>query len=94
VTSSFCPPDSEDNPEHTRPTKLSPAMCEFLDVATDTLMTPFDIIRRINQYIKRNNLQDSQDRRYIIPDAKLSALLSDTQGVNYFTGDTSIYGTL
>jgi chromatin remodeling complex protein RSC6 len=69
-----------------KPTKLSPALCKFLGVTPDTLMARTEVTRKINQYIKSNNLQDTKDKRNINPDAHLKTLLNagDTAELTYF----------
>ena len=63
-----------------KPTGLSDAMCEFLGVPTGTELARTDVTRRLNQYIKENNLQDEQDKRKIHPDAKLGKILTISEG--------------
>ena len=58
-----------------KPTKLSDALCDFLGVEHGTELARTEVTRRINTYIKENNLQDSKDRRIILPDANLSTVL-------------------
>jgi chromatin remodeling complex protein RSC6 len=62
-----------------KPTKLSNGLCDFLGVPHDTELARTDVTRRINAYIKEQNLQDERDRRIIHPDAKLSAVLTRTE---------------
>lgn len=65
-----------------KPTKLSDALCDFLDVAKGTELARTDVTRRLNLYIKENNLQDSADKRKIHPDAKLQKVLNTKPGDN------------
>lgn len=58
-----------------KPTPLSDEMCNFLNVPAGTDMARTEVTRRINDYIKEHNLQDSENKRKINPDAKLSALI-------------------
>lgn len=69
-----------------KPAKLSPQLCAFLDVAPDTELARMDVTRRITEYIKANNLNDSKDRRNIKPDPKLQAILAGPKDkpVTYF----------
>ena len=60
----------------TKPTKLSDELCEFLVLPQGTSMARTDVTKMINTYIRTNNLQDEKDRRTIIPDDKLSGILS------------------
>jgi chromatin remodeling complex protein RSC6 len=63
-----------------KPTKLSDALCDFLGVEKGTELARTDVTRRINTYIKENNLQDQQDKRNIHPDTKLSKVLTMKAG--------------
>lgn len=69
-----------------KPAKLSPQLCTFLGVAPDTELARMDVTRRITEYIKANNLNDSKDRRNITPDANLQAILAgpSDKPVTYF----------
>ncbi|KZV34658.1 hypothetical protein F511_12461 [Dorcoceras hygrometricum] len=55
------------------PLKLSDALVKFLGTGEGELPRP-DVIKRIWDYIKQNNLQDPSDRRQIICDEKLKEL--------------------
>jgi chromatin remodeling complex protein RSC6 len=69
-----------------KPTKLSDTLCTFLGVPSGTEMSRTDVTRVLNQYIKTNNLQDANDKRTIVPDAKLKSILDTTDGIlTYFT---------
>ena len=69
-----------------KPTKLSDALCAFLGVPVGTEMSRTDVTRVLNQYIKTNNLQDTKDKRTIVPDDKLKSILDSTDGkLTYFT---------
>jgi chromatin remodeling complex protein RSC6 len=69
-----------------KPTKLSDTLCTFLGVPSGTEMSRTDVTRVLNQYIKTNSLQDTNDKRTIIPDAKLKSILDTTEGtLTYFT---------
>lgn len=69
-----------------KPTKLSDALCSFLGVQAGTEMSRTDVTRVLNQYIKTNNLQDTADKRTIVPDDKLKSILDSTDGkLTYFT---------
>ena len=65
-----------------KPTKLSNELCAFLEVEPGTELARTDVTRRINQYIKENNLQFPDDKRKIRPDAKLSSVLNLKDGDN------------
>lgn len=58
-----------------KPTKISDELAKFLGKSPGSEMARTDVTREINQYIRAQNLQDKENGRHIIPDAKLSALL-------------------
>ena len=58
------------------PSKISDKLAEFLGKEKGTMMARTDITREINKYIRVNNLQDSENKRYINPDDKLSSILN------------------
>lgn len=58
-----------------KPTKLSDEACEFFDLAQGTELSRTDVTRKINTYVKENGLLDPNNRRIILPDDKLKALL-------------------
>ena len=62
-----------------KPTKISDELCRFLGVPAGTEMSRTDVTRRINAYIKENELQNTENRRQINPDAKLRKLLGAPQ---------------
>lgn len=69
------------------PVPISKALCEFLGVEHGTRMARTDVTRRVNAYIKENDLQSPEDRRVIKPDRAFSRLIPDTnqEAVTYFT---------
>ena len=70
----------------TKPTLLSPPMCSFLSVPEGTELPRTDVTRRINQYIKTNNLQNPDNKKQILADTSLSKLLflKETDELTYF----------
>lgn len=75
-----------------KPTKLSDELCAFLGVPAGSQLARTEVTRVLNHYIKNNNLQDSNDKRTIVPDAKLSSILK-LQGndkLTYFNLQTYI----
>lgn len=58
-----------------KPTKISDEMCSFLGVDKGTEMSRTDVTRRINAYVKANNLNDPNNKRIIVPDPKLRKIL-------------------
>lgn len=59
-----------------KPTELSDELCNFLGEPKGTKLARTDVTRRLNLYIKENNLQDAEDKRKIHPDSKLLKVLS------------------
>jgi hypothetical protein len=59
-----------------KPTLISDELAKFLGKNLGTEMARTDVSKEINQYIRLNNLQDTQNGRKIHPDAKLSTLLN------------------
>ena len=69
-----------------KPTPLSEELCTFLHLDPGSEMSRTSVTRMLNQYIKEKNLQDSADRRTIIPDDSLRSLLRLTgdEKITYF----------
>ena len=61
-----------------KPSLLSDELCDFMGVARGTSQARTEVTRTINEYIKKNNLQDSEDKRRILPDDKLKKILNLT----------------
>lgn len=59
-----------------KPSQLSNELCEFLGFAKGTSMARTEVTRMINEYIKNNNLQNKDNKRHILPDAKLKKILN------------------
>lgn len=62
-----------------KPSLLSNELCEFLGMEKGSLIARTDVTRAITKYVKENNLFDQNDKRRIIPDGKLSALLGGSK---------------
>jgi upstream activation factor subunit UAF30 len=69
-----------------KPTRISDELAKFLDKPSGSEMARTEVTRDINKYIRTNNLQDKDNGRKIIPDAKLAALLKlkKTDELTYF----------
>lgn len=68
-----------------KPVGLSPEMAAFVGVALDAKVSRNNVTKAVTTYIKANNLQDSPDKRVILPDATLRALLGvEDQKLTYF----------
>jgi chromatin remodeling complex protein RSC6 len=65
----------------TTPIIISNNLAEFLGLEKGTKMTRIEVTREINKYIRKNNLQDFEDRRKINPDAILTKLFKLNQTV-------------
>jgi upstream activation factor subunit UAF30 len=59
-----------------KPSLLSNELCDFMGIAHGTSLARTEVTRMINEYIKKNNLQNETDKRHIIPDEKLKAILN------------------
>lgn len=68
------------------PSKISDELAHFLGKEKGTKMARTEVTREIQQYIKINELQYKEDKRYIKPDEKLSTLfkLNDGDELTYF----------
>jgi chromatin remodeling complex protein RSC6 len=75
-----------------KPTKLSDELCAFLGVPAGSQLARTEVTRVLNEYIKKNSLQDTNDKRTIVPDAKLSSILKLQGGdkLTYFNLQTYI----
>ena len=62
------------------PYKISDELAEFLGKISGTEMSRVDVTREINKYIRLNNLEDSETKRNINPDTKLSTLFKLNNG--------------
>jgi chromatin remodeling complex protein RSC6 len=69
-----------------KPTRISDELAVFLGKPLGTELARTAVSREINNYIRTNALQDKENGRKIIPDAKLTALLKVTKedALTYF----------
>ncbi len=69
-----------------KPNKISNELCDFIGVPHGTEKSRTDITRYINSYVKEHNLNKPTNRRVILPDAKLKAILNvkDDEEVTFF----------
>jgi len=69
-----------------KPCKISDDLCDFIGVPKGSEQSRTDITRFINSYVKEHNLNKPDNRRFIIPDVKLKAILNvkDGEKVTYF----------
>lgn len=70
-----------------KPTYLSPALCEFLDISVGEELPRTEVTKRVLSYVKEKALQNPTERRVINMDDKLGKLLNPAEGeqVTYFT---------
>lgn len=59
-----------------QPIHISKELCSFLKKPTGTQVARTEVTQHLIQYIKENNLQNQENKKVIIPDAKLKKLLS------------------
>jgi len=70
------------------PTSISDEMCDFIGSAKGVLVPRTDITKFITKYISENHLQNPESKKFILPDAKLAALLGPEavgQEITHFT---------
>ena len=69
-----------------KPNKISNELCDFIGVPHGTEKSRTDITRYINSYVKEHNLNKPSNRRIILPDDKLKAILNvkDGEEVTFF----------
>lgn len=65
-----------------KPTQIDDTLASFLGVPKGSLKSRTDVTKFINEYIKKNNLQEPADKRKIIPDEKLKSILNLQEGVS------------
>tara|TARA_B000000557_G_C20767521_1_gene440168 strand:- start:447 stop:1049 length:603 start_codon:yes stop_codon:yes gene_type:complete len=58
-----------------KPTRISDNLADFLSKPKGTELARTEVTREINAYIRKHHLQDPQNGRRILPDAKLRKLL-------------------
>ena len=61
-------------------------MCLFLEVENGTELPRTEVTRRVNRYVKENDLQNPENKKQILADGKLKSLLylSDDDELTYF----------
>ena len=55
--------------------QISEELATFLNVANDTKMARTDVTKLLSAYIREKQLQNPDNRKFIIPDEKLTSLL-------------------
>lgn len=64
-----------------KPTQVSDELCDFLEIPRGQQLARTEVTRRLNAYIKKNELQDKDDRRIVIPNDALKKLLGVPEGI-------------
>jgi chromatin remodeling complex protein RSC6 len=74
----------------TQPTKISDQLAGFLGLDMGSEIPRTEVTKKINCYIKENNLQWEKNKRHIKPDKKLGGLLNVGKGeeLTYFNLQT------
>lgn len=69
-----------------KPMKLSVALTKFLGVSDDTMMARTDVTKEINKYVKAHGLQNPDNKKELILDAKLKTIImpADGETVTFF----------
>lgn len=69
-----------------KPVKISDELALFFEKPVGSEMARTEVTKEINNYIRTHNLQDKENGRKIIPDAKLTKLLKIEKGqeLTYF----------
>lgn len=69
-----------------KPRPISSELATFLNKPNDTQMARTDVTKALSEYIKRNNLQNPEDKRIIKPDQPLASLLrvNENEPLTYF----------
>jgi len=87
--------------EEKKKRKLNPALLKPVqpdsalgDIVGSTPIPRSEVIKRIWDYIKKNNLQDSQNKRNINADAKLEKVFNGKKTVSMFEMTKLISGHL
>lgn len=63
-----------------QPSKISTELCGFMNLPPETEIARTDVTKFVIQYIKDNKLQSETDKKRIVPDDKLTALLKPADG--------------
>ena len=69
-----------------KPSPISQELCDFLGKESGTELARTEVTKHLTTYIKLHNLQAPEDKRKILPDAKLKKLLKIQKGddITYF----------
>lgn len=64
----------------TTPVVLKDELCDFLGKPKGSLMTPAEVTKAVNTYVKKNNLKDASNGHIIHPDAAMRKALGVKDG--------------
>ena len=69
-----------------KPTGISDQLADFLSIPRGAQLPRMEVTKRINEYIREHDLQNPKDRRQLIPNKELHAVLGTTAEtvVSYF----------
>lgn len=59
------------------PSKVSDELCVFMEKEPGTLIARTEVTKKLTEYINTNQLKNPENKRQILPDAKLSSLLGE-----------------
>ena len=67
-----------------KPSTITDELCKFLNKEVGTEMARTQVTKELNKYIKENNLQNPDKKKFIDPDEKLKKLLKVDNSFTYF----------
>ena len=69
-----------------KPTKVTKELCEFMNKKEGSEIARTEVTSTLSSYIKKNNLQNKNNKKIILPDDKLKDLLkiNDSEELTYF----------
>ena len=81
------PPGERKQSGFAKPQAISEELAKFLGMDKDSLIARTEVTQRITAYIKEKELQNPDNKREILPDAALKALLKPAPGdvISFFT---------
>ena len=70
-----------------KPSKLSPGLCKFLGLEEGSELARTEVTKRVLNYVRENDLQNKESRKFINLDDKLTELLNPAKDeqVSYFS---------
>lgn len=77
----------EGKPVKAKKTRTMPSLSlsgELGDIVGASELTRGDVLKKVWDYIKQNNLQDSKNKRLILPDAKLAKVFGNNEPMDMF----------